>query len=180
MAFFKKRTTSSNAPQTVPTPNPASQDVYLPHIDGSQSDTDWLSASEARYNATMRNHAGSPETFASAGSQASENEEPGVALFYYQKAIDLLHTLYDYSQFERRKPSLADASIIEGYLRALRSVLDVHPSADVSASVREVTHRLRVISSSCERAGYASSLYRDTLLELPRIAPGVSLEGLLG
>ena len=177
MAFFKKRAVSS-IPQTVPNPNPASKDVYLPHIDGSKSDTDWLSASEDRYKSTMRNHAGSPETFASAGSQASENQEPGVALFYYQKAIDLLHTLYD--QFQRRQPSPADAPIIEGYLRTLRSVLDVHPNADVSASVREVTHRLRVISSSCERVGYASSLYRDALLELPLIAPGVSLEGLRG
>jgi hypothetical protein len=113
----------------------------LQHVDLSLPDGEWFSASERIYNETWRSHLGSPETFASAGRNHHSNQNFGVALLFFGKSIDLLHTLYVCSDTVTRRPSTADRGITSGFIASLRATIDSHPNAPIDESVREATHR---------------------------------------
>jgi hypothetical protein len=174
--FGKRKKTPSGGQQSTQASGPP----YLPPVDAALPAAQWWAACTSRYEATFRDHFGSPETFAQPAQDCYGHQEFGLALLYYQKAIDLLHTLYVIGSFERRSPSPQDMPITDGFLSSVGASLAMHPGAPIDDSVREVTHRLRTIATSCDRAGLNSGLYRNALNELAAAAPNVSLDGLLG
>lgn len=175
MSLFKKRPVSRVADVR----SSEASAPYLPAIDSSLPPREWFGVCSARYEATYREHYGSPETFAEPAKECYGHQEFGLALLYYQKALDLLHTLYVVGSFERRTPSPADLAITDGFVSSVGATLAMHPGAPVDDSVREATHRLRTIATSCEHAGLGSELYCNALRDLAAAAPTVSLDGLL-
>jgi hypothetical protein len=151
----------------------------LEPVDQSLTDEEWLRRSEGRFTATADQFYGSPESLAEGGKDRYDHQDFGTAIFYYQKSIDLLHTDYLYMQMKDRQPSLGDAWIVNGYLSALGASLSLHPDAPVNDSVREVTHRLRTISSACERTGATPALYLNALAQLADAAPSVKVDDVL-
>jgi hypothetical protein len=149
------------------------------HVDSSLSDSDWFAASERIYDQTWRSHLGSPETFADAGQDHYNNQNFGVAILFFRKAIDLLHTLYISSNMSARQPSAKDLAITSGFVSSVGATLAMHPTTPVAESVREVTHRLRTISSACKRAGLPADLYLNALQDVGVAAPQVNVEDIL-
>jgi hypothetical protein len=82
-------------------------------------------------------------------------------------------------QFRNRQPSPADAWLVNGLVASLGVTRELLPQLDVSAQVREATHRLRTISSAVENAGGSSVLYRNALDEIARLAPDVDVSDVL-
>src|ERR1022692_4565112 len=128
-------------------------------------DAAWLGAGEARYNRLISNHYGSPDTIAAGGDQRIQQDDPASGLFFYQKSIDTLHSIYvcgfnatGPSSWSRR-PSQRDHTILDRYIATLRAVRAQRPTAPVNASITEVTHRLRTISSQFKRYGLDPSRY---------------------
>jgi hypothetical protein len=144
----------------------------------SAPDAEWLRDGEQRYERLVARHYGSPETIAAGGHARRQVGDLAAALFFFQKAIDLLHTLYDFSAMKDRRPSEADGPIVDAYLAALAEVRRLHPQAAVAASVKEVTHRLRTISTACRETGIDSHPYLVGLDRLGEIAPDVDVSGI--
>lgn len=92
------------------------------------------------------------------------------------KSIDMLHTAYVFDAMRSRSPSAADRPILDGFRAALTTSVTTHPTASFDGIVREVTHRLRTISTACDAAGRDSGLYRATLAELATITPDVPVD----
>lgn len=142
-------------------------------------DASWLRAGESRYRALIPNHYGSPDTIAAGGVQRTQQDDPAAALFFFQKAIDTLHSNYcsfglapaDWS----RQPSDRDLGIVDAYLHALGQVRALRRGAPVNESVREVTHRLRVISTTFAQNGLDATPYYDRLASLAQLAPDVDV-----
>lgn len=132
----------------------------------------WWADAEQRYEEYWREFAGSPESFSAGARWFYVSCEFGAAALLYQKAIDLLHTLYCCADLvlvpatKSRQPSSADLPIIDGYHSSLGASLSLQPNAPVTSSVAEVTHRLTDIFFTCKRAGISASLYGNALLEL--------------
>lgn len=143
------------------------------------SSGNWLAEGESRFSDDVKAHFGSPESIAAGGMLALERDDVASALFFFQKAVDLLQTLYVSSRMRSRRPSRRDSAVIDLYLRALREVRAIDPDADVGASVREVTHRLRTISTACQDVGVDPSRYLDALTELGKVAPDVDVRTVL-
>lgn len=169
MPIFKRSKTAS-AHRTAATSQPELVEASLP-------DDTWFRTSEQVYERTWRDHAGSPETFAEAGKLHYGYQNFGVALLFFRKAIDLMHTLY--GDMSRRQPSPKDLSITSGFVSSLGAALALHPEAPVDESVREVTHRLRTISSACRRTGISADLYLNALQEIARESPKVRIDDIL-
>jgi len=150
-----------------------------PRVDGSLDDTSWYAASVAEYQRTLDSHYGSPETMAGGGFKAAAVGDSGVAMQFFRKSIDMLHTAYGFDQMRLRRPSQADAEIVDGFCSALEASLGEHPGAPVDEAVREVTHRLRTIATMCEGAGAPSGLYRAGLERLALAAPAVRTDDIL-
>jgi hypothetical protein len=152
-----------------------------PHLD----DASWLSAGESRYDTLVRSHFGSPDTIAAGGMQRSQLGDPAAALFFFQKSIDTLHSIYVAGFGDRspadwsRQPSDRDLGIVDAYLQELRRVCALRPGAPVKDSVIEVTHRLRTISSTFARYGVDDTGYRDRLTTLGQLAPDIDVSGVL-
>ncbi len=146
-------------------------------------DASWIRAGENRYDVLVRNHYGSPDTIAAGGMQRSRLGDPAAALYFFQKAIDTLHSIYvagfgDGSPAGwSREPSSRDLGIVDAYLQALGQVRALRPGAPVRDSVVEVTHRLRTISSTFGRYGLDDSAYRDRLTTLGQLAPDIDVSG---
>src|SRR5262249_26158061 len=119
---------------------------------------------------------GSPETMARGGEEHYIVSDYGTAMFFYAKSIDMLHTAYGFSRMELRHPSPADEPIVDGFTVALALGLRSHPDAPVDDCVREVTHRLRSISSECDRVGLPSDLYRSGLDAIAQSASHVPVD----
>ena len=151
----------------------------LPPVAPEPVSSTWLAEGERRFADDVPAHYGSPESIAAGGMLALERDDTASALFFFQKAIDLLHTLYVSSRMQRRKPGPRDGALLDLYTRALRNVREVEPGADVSDSVREVTHRLRTISTACRDVGTDPSRYLDALTGLAAIAPDVDVRTVL-
>lgn len=146
-------------------------------------DSAWLAAGQRRYDELVRSHYGSPDTIAAGGDQRTHLEDPAAALFFYQKAIDTLHSIYVCGFGDggptgwSRQPSPRDNTIVDRYLAALRAVRSLRPSAPVTASVVEVTHRLRAISTQFKQYGLDSQPYLARLATLAGLAPDVDVSG---
>lgn len=144
-------------------------------------DQAWLSAGAARYDRLIVSHYGSPDTIAAGGDERTEQSDCGAALFFYQKAIDTLHSIYVCGFNDSgpaswsRQPSSRDHMILDRYLGALRSVRSVRPSAPVDASVREVTHRMRAISTQFQKYRLDHSPYANRLALLAQSAQDVDV-----
>lgn len=145
-------------------------------VDSTLPDGAWLAASEALFKQRIDSFYGSPETMSRGGEEHYQLSDYGTAMFFYAKSIDMLHTAYGFSQMAQRRPSVADLEIITGYTNSLAQALRLHPQAPVAGSVREVTHRLRSISSECDRAGLPSTAYRDGLESIAEHAPHVPVD----
>lgn len=147
--------------------------------DPNLPDDQWLAAGRRRYDDLIGNHYGSPETIAAGGTRREDLGDIAASLFFYQKAIDLLHTLYVSSAMGSRQPGDRDRPIIDGYLETLADVRARRSGAPVADSVREVTHRLRTISSACQNAGLDAILYVAALDRLGRDNPDVNVDDVL-
>lgn len=99
MPMFKRRGSRNS--------QPTAQAVELEPLSSSLPDADWWAASAQRFEQTKDAHYGSPETFAAAGQDRYGNQDFGTAVFFFEKAIDLMHTLYTFDHFQRRQPSPA-------------------------------------------------------------------------
>jgi hypothetical protein len=148
-------------------------------VDLSLAGPEWFAASERIYNQTWRNHVGSPETFAEAGGDHYNHRNFAIAMLFYRKAIDLLHTVYTFSDMSTRQPSARDRAITSGFVSSLGATLGAHPAAPVAESVREATHRLRTISSACKQAGTSADLYLNALREIAVVSPHVMVDDIL-
>lgn len=81
-------------------------------------DEAWLSASESRYRDMIHSYYGSPETIAKGGVERFDAGDVGTALYFLQKSIDLLHTLYVSSAMQSRRPGgQSDEQILFGIWR---------------------------------------------------------------
>ena len=156
-----------------------SQAPAAPAVDPSLPDNEWLAASERVFRETIDSYYGTPDTMASGGEQRAALGDAGVALLFYRKSIDMLHTAYGFSQMQSRSPSRADDPIIGGFCTALEESLRQHPQAPAAETVREVTHRLRSISTTCQREGLDDSLYRAALDRMAAIAPDIAVDDIL-
>lgn len=170
MPIFKRRQ-SAPAPRAAMASTPELVEPSLP-------DGEWFAVSSEVYEQTWRDHVGSPETFAEAGSSHYDHQNFGVALLFFRKAIDLMHTLYTRGM-SRRQPSPQDFAITSRFTSSLGATLAMHPSAPVDESVREVTHRLRTISSACKRAGLPADLYLNALQEIANESPNTKVNDIL-
>jgi hypothetical protein len=140
-------------------------------------DARWLREGEARYQGLVGRHYGSPETIAEGGIQRLQANDRAAALFFFQKAIDLLHTNYLFDEMRQRRPSDHDLPIIGAYLDTLGAIRADRPTTPVGASVQEVTHRLRTIATACQDAGIDPSRYLTALTSLAEIAPDIDASG---
>lgn len=135
-----------------------------------------MAASEALFKRRIDAFYGSPETMARGGEEHYGLSDYGTAMFFYAKSIDILHTAYVVLQMAQRQPSAHDLPIVDGYTSSLALTLQLHPEAPVAACVREVTHRLRSISSECDRVGLPSDLYRSGLDSMGAATPHVPVD----
>jgi hypothetical protein len=140
------------------------------------ADGPWLTESQRLFESTVSSYYGSPDTMARGGRDAEDAGNYGTATCFYRKAIDMLHTAYGFGQMQQRRPSESDAWIIDGYCRSLAGARGRHPSAFFDESVREVTHRLRSISTQCEGLGLDPRLYRAGLDRLALVAPDIRVD----
>lgn len=150
-----------------------------PLVDASLPDGQWLARSESVYNDTIQPYYGSPETMARGGDERLAQGDEGVALFFFRKSIDMLHTAYGFNQMEQRRPSQADAAILGSFCASLESSVRAHPEAPVDETVREVTHRLRSISTECEQNGIDARIYRESLTRIAAATPKVRIDDVL-
>lgn len=148
-------------------------------VEASLPDGEWFGASRRLYEQRVKHFYGSPETMASGGAEFYGNGDFGTAMFFYAKSIDMLHTAYGFAQMAQRQPSPADVTIVDGFCNSLGVSLQMHPAAPVDECVREVTHRLRSISSECDRVGLPSNLYRQGLDAMASHAPNVRIDDIL-
>lgn len=126
----------------------------------------WWSHAERQYDGCWRRFVGNPETFADGAQGFYLSAEFGTAALLYQKAIDLLHTLYCFNAMAQRQPSARDMAITDGYLSSLGASLSLHPDAPMRDSVAEVAHRLEDIRATCKNAGLPTDPYRTALKKL--------------
>jgi hypothetical protein len=117
-----------------------------------------------------------PETLAERAQLAYGSQNFSGAMHDYEKAIDLLHTLYLFENMRQRQPSPADAWIVDGYTSALGATLAMDSTAGVTESVRTVTHRLRTITTAADRVGLPSHIYRQGLDQMASYAPHVNVD----
>jgi hypothetical protein len=166
MAFFRRS-------------NQEPQDFNDPLLD----DAAWIGAGKARYDQLISKHYGSPDTIAAGGDLRIQVDDPASALLFYQKAIDTLHSIYVCGMNDTgpgswaRQPSQRDHAIVQHYLATLQAVHGLRPSAPTDASVMEVTHRLRTISSKFKSYNLDPTFYLSSLETLGHIAPDVDVSG---
>jgi hypothetical protein len=116
-----------------------------------------------------------PEKTGARARVAYGNADFAAAFHLYAKAIDQLHDFYLFEQFRNRQPSPKDTWIVEGLTASLGAARQTNPEIEVREDVRMATHRLRTISSACDRAGASSVLYRSALDDLACYAPDVDV-----
>jgi len=148
-------------------------------VDPELPDDQWLRASREAYERAIEQYYGSPEAMANGGEENYSADQFGIAMFFYAKSIDMLHTAYGFAQMAQRQPSPVDLGIVDGFVNSLGAALASHPEAPVDECVREVTHRLRSISTECDRVGLPSALYRRALNRLAETAPNVKTDDIL-
>jgi hypothetical protein len=140
-------------------------------------DSDWLSVGAQRYEKLVEQVVPSVEPVTAAGVARQRASDPAAAMFLYQKAIDLLHARYVLEEMRDRRPGPADQPSIDRFMAMLSLIREQRPAAPLTASVLEVTHRLRTITTACKHAGHDPTRYLDALDRLAAIAPDINLSG---
>lgn len=157
--------------------------VPIDFDDPALDDASWLGAGRARYESTVHQHYGSPDTIAAGGLQRMNAGDIAAALFFFQKAIDTMHSIYVCGFNDTgpsswsRQPSSRDIGIVDAYLQALSQMRGRRPSAPVAASVSEVTHRMRTISTRFGHYGLDGRPWLDRLDQLGAMTPDVDVSG---
>jgi hypothetical protein len=155
----------------------AKEPATVPIGDTRVLDSDWLTAGAQRYENLVQQVDGSVEAATAAGIARQRASDPAAAMFFYQKAIDLLHADYVFGELAGRQPGPADQVPIDRFLAMLSLVREQRPAAPLAASVLEVTHRLRTITTTCKDAGLDPTCYLDALDRLAMIAPDIDVSG---
>jgi hypothetical protein len=161
MGFFKRRIGAADEPKR----------ASFGPIDVSLPDDQWFVASEQAFKDRVEPYYGTPETMAEGGREHYGRADFGVALFFYRKAVDMLHTAYGFSNMESRQPSPADAWIVDGFCSSLGASLQAHPQAPVAKVAGEMVGRLGTIAADCDRVGIPAKLYRDAQDTVASTAP---------
>ena len=117
-----------------------------------------------------------PDDLGTRAQALYNNQDFAAAMTMFEKAIDMLHTLYIYENMRQRQPSPADAWIVDGYVSALGATRAMNRDAEVTESVRTVTHRLRTISTRCNSSGIAPDLYLGGLNRIAGYAEDVPVD----
>jgi hypothetical protein len=151
---------------------PTAAAAVQPHL----ADPQWFAASRAAYESLVADYYGSPESMARGGLDRPGSNEAGIALHFFAKSIDMLHTAYGYNAMRTREPSGDDSPIVGAFCDTLAVIMRNRPTAPVDEVVREVTHRLRSISTTCDGMGLGSNLYRWGLDTMGRLAPQVRVD----
>jgi hypothetical protein len=155
----------------------AKEPAIVPIGDTRVLDSDWLTAGAQRYDNLVGQVDATVEAATAAGMSRQRASDPAAAMFFYQKAIDLLHTNYVMRDMAERKPGPADQVPIERFQVMLRLIREQRPAAPLAGPVVEVTHRLRTITTTCKDAGHDPTRYLDALDRLAMIAPDVDVSG---
>lgn len=144
-------------------------------------DGQWLRGGEDRYDRLISNHYGSPDTIAHGGDLRKQRDDYSAALYFYQKAVDTMHSIYVCGSNDRgpgswsRRPGPADMSIVDRYIQTLQWARTSHPNAPLSVSVKEVTHRLRTISTAFGRWGLNPEPWQQRLALLGATTPDIDV-----
>jgi hypothetical protein len=154
------------------------RDGFSPIDDDALPDAGWLSSGEGRYDRLINNWYGSPETIARGGEERVERGDLAAALHFFRKSIDLLHTQYDFMEMAQRRPGPPDDRVIAGFLGVLSLVRARRPGVNIDGVVKEVTHRLRTISTACEDHGLDATRYRNALAQLAALSPDTNVAGI--
>jgi len=157
---------------------PAKEPRPVPIGDTRMLDGDWLTAGARRYEALLPQIGPSADAAMAAGITRQRCGDPAAALFFYQKAIDLLHADYILHDIGEHSPTPADQAPIDRFLGVLALIREQRPGAPITASVLEVTHRLRTITTACKDAGLDPTRYLDALDRLESIAPDIDVSGI--
>jgi hypothetical protein len=147
----------------------------VPIGDTRMLDSDWLTAGAERYENLVVQTPASVEATTAAGVARQRMGDVAAALFFYQKAIDVMQAEYVINDMRRRGPSAADQPPIDRFLSTLALIREQRPAAPITTSVLEVTHRLRTISTKCKVEGHDPAVYVEALDFLSRIAPDVHI-----
>ena len=138
-------------------------------------DSDWLTAGAQRYEALVVQTPASVEATTAAGVARQRLGDVAAALFFYQKAIDVMQAEYVINGMRSRGPSSADQAPIDRFLSTLALIREQRPAAPITASVLEVTHRLRTMTTACKDEGQDPTRYLEALDFLSRIAPDIDV-----
>jgi hypothetical protein len=130
----------------------------------------------ARRREMFHLESGGPEVTARASQQARADGDRQLALRLAVRAVDRLHDLYCFDRFDLRRPSSADAFVIDLALDTLAESRRATPGLNVHEEVKELTHRLRAITTSTEGIRVDPALYRTALGRLAEIAPDVPVD----
>lgn len=147
-------------------------------IDQALPPDEWIRASEAKYEELVSQYYGSPETMAQGGYARAELDDWGTALFFFRKSIDIVHTQC-FGPQPIRQPGPQDDPILLAFVSTLENVKRTHANAPIDETIREVTHRIRAMSSLCERTGTPASRYLSALDAIAGLAPEVNAEDIL-
>lgn len=153
----------------------AKEPEVVPIGDTRVLDSDWLTAGAQRYENLVGDVQTTVEAATAAGVTRHRAGDPAAAMFFYQKAIDLLHARYVFDDMAERQPSPDDREPIDRFVSTLAHIREQRPGAPLTASVLEVTHRLRTITTTCKDAGHDPTLYLEALDDLAIVAPDVDV-----
>lgn len=112
-----------------------------------------------RVNAPEATNLQPPDEYARRGAVYYGNQDFANALDMYGEAIDKLHTMYVFPapQDRRRQPSVADESILQGFISSLGAALAMDPSMQVGARVEKAINYLGQIARVAQREDQASA-----------------------
>ena len=83
--------------------------IATPSVGAGIADPEWFVASRHIYQSLVGSYYGSPETMAGGGHERLAPGDAGVAMHFFAKSIDMLHTAYGFNAMGSRRPSDADA-----------------------------------------------------------------------
>ncbi len=138
------------------------------NVDNRLDDAEWFRASEGVYRESIDRHYGSPDTMAAPGEEHYGRQNFGVALLFFAKSVNMLHTAYGSLGMQTRRSSAADRGIVDGFVKSLGASRAMHPSAPVGDIGRQGVLLLGAIAGDCDAARLPSDLYRRAAAEADR------------
>jgi hypothetical protein len=175
-AILHKRDGGVRAGGSGSTSRGSTQPIVPPSPKVRSSDDIWWGEASERYELKRQSYKDtSPEHMTKVGKECLQLDDPGAALFFFRRAIDQMHTAYLFGEMKARRPSAADAEAITLYVSTLASVRAMHEDAPVTEQVREVTHRLRTISTAAKERRLHDETYRTGLGQLAEVTPDIDV-----